>query len=257
MRIVSLASGSHGNAYCVLAGDAILLIDCGLNWCDLKVRLARAALDPARIAAVVFTHNHRDHVCGACAFHNKFPQVPLFANALTAEKIACDFKVPFEDFYLFEIAQPFAVGPFTIKAFSIPHDGADPVGYLVTADAFTYFHGTDIGTPLDSIGVQLASADFATLESNHDTVLLHQSARPDYLKRRIRGPRGHLSNDEAAALVQRFASPRLRGLALAHLSEECNTPRLAEASMRAAFAAIHRPDLPLVLLSQTEVVSCL
>ena len=128
---------------------------------------------------------------------------------------------------------------------------------MVRADGETYFHGTDIGTPLDSIGVHLAEADFATLESNHDPELLYCSGRPVSLIQRIAGPRGHLSNGQAADLVRRFASPRLKALALAHLSEQCNAPHLARGMMSEALAEIGRPDVVLRILEQDSVTELL
>ena len=112
----------------------------------------------------------------------------------------------------------------------------------------TYFHATDIGLPLDSIGLKLAEADIATLESNHDPVMLKNSGRAPYLIQRIAGPRGHLANWEAAELVKKFASPRLKKLMLAHLSQDCNTPFLAERKMREAFEELGRDDIELEIL---------
>lgn len=254
MRVISLASGSGGNAYCVEAAGAILLVDCGICCRELVKRMTSVELDPEKIVAAVFTHDHTDHVKGLPVFHKHFPQAELFANLMTAEAIAAGLKMDETEFIPFENGQDFEVGPFGIRAFSIPHDVPDPVGYLVTAEGTTYFHATDVGTPLDSIGVNLAQADIATLESNHDPVLLHQSDRPEHLKQRIRGPRGHLSNQDAADLVRRFASPRLRQLNLAHLSHECNVPHLAENTMRQALQEMGRPDITLKILDQDKVV---
>ena len=167
---------------------------------------------------------------------------------MTAETIVAEQGVAEDAFVCFENGQDFEVGPFAVHPFSIPHDTSDPVGYLVRSDE-TYFHGTDIGTPLDSIGLQLAEADVATLESNHDREMLRHSGRAPSLIQRIAGPRGHLANDEAAALVARFASPRLRALNLAHLSQDCNEPYLAEREMRAALAEIGRSDITLTVLT--------
>ena len=146
------------------------------------------------------------------------------------------------------------MGSFSVHAFSIPHDTSDPVGFLVRAGGETYFHGTDIGTPLDSIGLKLAEADVATLESNHDLVMLRTSGRAPSLIQRIAGPRGHLANEQACDLVRRFASPKLKTLALAHLSRDCNSPHLAEGAMRDTLAEMGRADICLRILSQDEVV---
>lgn len=255
MKVVSLASGSGGNAYCVVSADGdVLLIDCGICCRELVKRMAVAELDPERIVAAVFTHDHTDHVKGVPVFHKHYSQAELFANLMTAEAIAAVMKMDPLDFLTFENGQEFTAGPFSVRAFSIPHDVPDPVGYVISVDGETYFHATDVGTPLDSVGVNLALADIATLESNHDPVMLHQCSRPECLKQRIRGPRGHLSNFEAAELVRRFATPRLKRLNLAHLSRECNVPHLAERTMQTALAEMKRPDVELHILSQDDVI---
>ncbi len=253
MRLVSLGSGSQGNVYCVESQGSVLLIDCGLSWREFSGRLASAGLAPDQIAGVLVTHNHVDHVKGIGTFHRRLPEVPFFANMMTAEATAVGVNVDEGVFTPFENGQAFEVGPFEVSAFSIPHDVPDPVGYMVRAEGLTYFHATDVGSPLDSIGVHLAEADYATLESNHDPVMLRNSNRTEGLKRRIRGPRGHLANSESAGLVKRFASPRLKELRLAHLSHECNAPHLAEAEMRAALAEIGRTDVVLRVLTQDTV----
>ena len=254
MKVVSLASGSQGNAYCVIGGGRVLLIDCGLSCLELRRRAADAGVPLQDLSGVVFTHAHWDHVKGVGTFRKRFPDVPLFANMMTAESIACECDVDEADFRMFENGQMFEVGPFEVLPFSIPHDSSDPVGYVVKVDGETYFHGTDIGSPLDSIGVHLAEADVATLESNHDVGLLFGSGRPVSLIQRIVGPRGHLSNDQACDLVRRFASPRLKALALAHLSGHCNEPSLAERTMLTALSEIGREDIALRIFLQDSIV---
>ena len=251
MRIISLASGSKGNATAVEHDGAALLIDCGLNCKTLTARWAR---DPSVFSAILLTHSHSDHTSGLTPLLHKRPELPIYANAMTAETVIHDCAVDEEAFVCFENGQPFEIGPFEISAFSIPHDTSDPVGYLIRGGGETYFHGTDIGTPLDSIGVKLREADYATLESNHDAVILRNSTRPPSVIQRIAGPRGHLSNDDAADLVRRFASPKLKRLGLAHLSRECNVPHLAEGTMRQALVDLNRPDVALKVYSQDAVV---
>lgn len=247
MRTVGLASGSSGNAYAVESQGKVLLIDCGICYRQLVARLKSAGLDEKDIEGVIVTHEHFDHVCGLDVFRKHNPDTPFFANALTADAIAAVCP-GVGDFYIFENGQDFEIGPFTVLPFQISHDVADPVGYLVFADSKTYFHVTDIGAPLESVGGYLARADAATLESNHEETLVMSSNRPESLKRRILGPHGHLSNSQCAELVKKFASPRLKRLSLAHLSSQCNEPHLAEKTIKAALAA--RPDIEIEILSQ-------
>lgn len=249
MRIVSLASGSGGNAYAVEGGGATLLIDCGLAYFALVKRALAAGVNLDALCGVLFTHEHTDHVRGADVFRKKRPGVPFFANLMTAEAIERSLTGA-ANFLCFEPGQPFAAGPFAVEAFPVPHDVCDPVGFLVRCGGVTYFHATDIGAPLASIGAKFAAADLATLESNHDAQLLRMSARPQSLKSRISGPRGHLSNDDAAALAAAYASTRLKYLALAHLSSECNAPHIAERTMRDALQRAGKHAVALEILSQ-------
>ncbi len=244
MRIISLASGSKGNAYLVEEDGEAILVDCGVCYKKLK---------NIEFSAVLITHSHGDHVSGLKALLKK-RDVPVFANAMTAETIVHECGVSEDAFVCFENGQSFDIGRFTIAPFSIPHDTSDPVGFLVCTEECTYFHGTDIGTPLVSIGLKLAEADIATLESNHDSVMLKTSGRHPSLIRRIAGPRGHLSNDEACELVRRFASPKLKTLALAHLSRDCNVPHIAESAMKSTLAEMGRCDIELKVLSQDDVI---
>lgn len=251
MKVLPIASSSKGNAYVVEHDGEALLIDCGVCFRTVRTAFESLGIAAGEIAAhlrgVLITHNHSDHVSGLKVLLNKV-DVPLFANAMTAETVAAQEHLDESSFMCFENGQGFDLGPFSVSPFSIPHDATDPVGYLIAADR-VYFHGTDIGSPLDSVGLKLAEADIATLESNHDAVMLRTSPRPVSLKQRIAGPRGHLSNDEAADLVRRFASPRLKKLFLAHLSHECNAPHLAEGTMRATLVGMGRTDIELSVIS--------
>ena len=237
MKVVPLASSSSGNAYLVETAGSAVLVDCGICY----KRLKDVAVD-----AVLVTHSHSDHISGLKTLL-KHREIPVYANVMTAEAVAHECGLDDSAFVCFENGPEFEVGAFTASAFSVPHDTSDPVGYLLRAGGETYFHGTDIGTPLDSIGLKLAEATIATLESNHDPVMLRTSGRPPYLVQRIAGPRGHLSNDQACELVRKFASPRLKKLYLAHLSHQCNSEHLAICSMREMLREIGRTDIELVV----------
>jgi len=251
MRLVSLASSSKGNCYYLQgSGGQALLIDDGLSYRELVRRAAAKAVELERVKAVLITHSHNDHVQGLKGLLKHRP-LTVYANYMTAETIIGQEELEAERFVTFENGQEFEIEGLAVTPFSIPHDTSDPVGYLVRDGAAgeCYFHGTDIGTPLDSIGRMLSRATLATLESNHDPVMLRTSGRHASLIERIAGRRGHLSNDEAAALVERYAADGLKKLFLAHLSQDCNAPSLAERAMR---AALQRRQLTQVELEVLE-----
>lgn len=235
MNVIPIASSSSGNAYAVVRGGEVILIDCGLTCKCLRESCASRGIDLASVSAVLITHDHSDHVGGLKVFLGRY-DVPVYANMMTAEKLICANGIDESAFVCFENGRSFEIGEVRVTPFSTPHDAVDPVGYFIEAGERSYFHATDVGTALDSFGGYLARADVATVESNHDTVMLKASRRPDSLKERILGPRGHLSNDQAAAFVGRYATSRLKKLFLAHLSGECNAAHIAERTMREELA---------------------
>ena len=242
MTFVPIASSSSGNAYVVENDGRALLIDCGVPLKEVESRCLEAGVDAGSVEGVLVTHNHSDHISCLRPFLRRH-DVPVYANALTADAVAAATGLDAGAFVIFENGQVFEMAGFDVRPFSIPHDTPDPVGYLVSSHDGTYFHGTDIGSPVESVGRMFSLADEATLESNHDVELLLGSGRSETLKRRILGPRGHLSNDDAADFAAHYASARLKRLHLAHLSGECNVPRIALKTMAETLARAGRADI--------------
>ncbi|MBR4171725.1 MAG: MBL fold metallo-hydrolase [Kiritimatiellae bacterium] len=249
MEICVLGSGSGGNSTCIKSGNTTLLIDAGFTAKELKQRLLSAQVDPFAIQAILFTHEHIDHCRAARVFSHKLKQAELFANMGTSDAIN---QLSQEDlpWTVFETSQSFAVGDFQITSFSVSHDCADPVGYLIEDDHSRLFYATDLGTATILVQQKLQGCTAAILESNHDVQMLMESERAWSLKQRIKGDSGHLSNDDAAALVRCSITPELRLLLLAHISGECNTHQLARETMQEALHAINRMDVRLETLQQ-------
>ena len=251
MRLRVFASGSKGNCLAVSSGASSILVDLGLSCRETLARMKACAFDPSRLAGVLFTHDHEDHCSGAATFRKRFPSVPFYANGATADAVEARSGVS-GGWKLFETASSFDAGGFSVTAFSVPHDAADTVGYLISDGEKNLFVATDFGCVTSSVRDAFSRADAAVLESNHDMALLSGSNRPWSLKQRIAGRSGHLSNDGAADLVRSAASPRLKILLLAHLSEECNASRLALETAKEACSAAGLADIPVEALSQNE-----
>ena len=249
MRLRVLGSGSKGNALAVRAGGTLLLVDLGFTHKEVARRLAECGADIDEVSAVLFTHDHVDHCRGVATFHSRHPDVPLLANGDTADAIALQSGVN-DGWTLFENGEPFEVGAFTVTAFPIPHDAADPVGYLLEAGGSALFVGTDMGYVTENVRAAFARATCAVLEANHDPVLLEQSDRPVSLKQRIRGRAGHLANEDAAALLVETNPPSLKTLLLGHISQQCNSLSLARKAFSDALARLGRHDVTLALLDQ-------
>ncbi|MDR2849377.1 MAG: MBL fold metallo-hydrolase [Verrucomicrobiota bacterium] len=252
MEVCVLASGSKGNSIYVSGGGTSVLVDAGLSARELTARMERAGIAPESIQALLVTHDHEDHYFGVEVFSRKYP-VRLFANEGTASGIegrSRSFSCQWE---IFETASTFEIGGLRIEAFTVPHDAADPVGFLLSDGVSRLCVVTDLGLGTPLVASKLAQCHAAILESNHDYDMLMESSRPWSLKTRIAGRSGHLSNDAAAELVGAAVPAHLHTLLLAHLSEACNTPELARDTMRRALLAAGRPDVRVEVLSQTQV----
>ncbi len=256
LRICVLASGSSGNCTYVGHGDTGLLIDAGISAKQVLERLEASGLGDAPIDAVLLTHEHRDHVQGARVLSTRLEKrqghrVPFLATSGTAGQIPMQHRPAGMDYLEPELAT--AVGAFEIQAFSIPHDTAQPVGYRVEIDGWAVGFATDLGRSTATVEHHLRDVDIAVLEFNHDLEMLLQGRYPWWLKQRVQSSHGHLSNEQAADLIERVATSRLRHLVLAHLSHENNRPARARAAAHAALARSRAPEeIQVTVGSQTH-----
>jgi phosphoribosyl 1,2-cyclic phosphodiesterase len=228
MKVAVLGSGSAGNSVFVCAGETRILVDAGFSARMLEERLARLAVEPADVDAIVVTHDHRDHTRGIGVFARRHG-TPLYMTRATRE--ACrDLLAGEEAVIEYRPGVPFVLGGLRVEPFLTVHDAADPVGVAVVdvARGLRLGIATDLGRPTAQIRHALAACDLLVLEANHDDVLLHAGPYPVSVKHRIASSHGHLSNQVAAQLVTELLHPRLAAVVLAHLSEECNRPSLAE-----------------------------
>lgn len=253
MDVVVLGSGSGGNAMVVRQGEHAILVDAGFSGTELRRRFALAGLDPAQLTGILITHEHDDHIAGLRVFAKRHADLPVYANALTAERLRQQGKGP-ERMTIFSNGTAFDVGPFTVEAFSVSHDAIDPVGFVLRCGERRVAIATDFGHAGMMVPLKLHGCDVIVLESNHEPELLRQSGRPPPLQQRILGRRGHLSNQAAGELVPRVLGPATRHLVMAHLSRDCNRPELVRQTVTRCLHEVRRPDVVLHIASQDEVL---
>jgi len=233
VRVAVLGSGSGGNSVLVCAGtspeeETRLLIDAGFSARTMAERLQLLGVDPESIDAIVVTHDHRDHTKGVGVFARRHA-TPVHMTEGTRRACA-DLLTGDEEVVLYGPGRPFKVGALRVEPFVIVHDAADPAGIAVVCERTGLRVGiaTDLGRPTAQTRHALSGCDMLVLEANHDEVLLHTGPYPSSVKHRIASSHGHLSNQAAARLATELLHPRLAAVVLAHLSEECNRPVLAE-----------------------------
>jgi len=258
LTFTSLQSGSEGNATLVQAGGTTLLIDCGLSPSRVERRLAAIGRAGARIDAVFVTHEHSDHA-GGCGVLARHLGVPIHVTHGTAIKMAARILRRVEEREHVRLLPPSRVLAFKdgalvdpglahdvkVEWFPVPHDGAQPVNFVVERAGVRAAVLTDLGHASKEVRAVFETLDVALLEANHDRERLRDGPYPRSLKQRIASSQGHLSNGEAARLVRDHASPRLRLLVLGHLSQVNNDPVLAEQTVRAMLE--RRRDLDVAL----------
>lgn len=224
MKLWMLGSGSSGNAVLCECGDQRILIDCGFGTRTIARRMAVAGVHPASISACLVTHEHSDHVSGVAKAAAKWAW-PVFTSVGTAvSSELADVPVT-----TISPDEPLELDRMSIEVVPTPHDAAESVGYVITskstgARAAIFY---DIGHASAAIRSACLNADILIIESNHDDEMLRWGPYPRWLQERIRGSTGHLSNRHAAELIGESVHDRLQHVVLAHLSENCNTPRTA------------------------------
>jgi phosphoribosyl 1,2-cyclic phosphodiesterase len=231
MRFASLGSGSKGNAWLVESGNTRVMIDCGFAARETTLRLQRLGLEPEQIDAIAITHEHSDHVRGAAGFSARSGARVLMTHGTFAVAGA---NAAFGPVSLIDISEPIQVGDLALQAYTVPHDAREPVQYVVSDGAHRFALLTDAGHITEHMVSMLQGCEAIAIECNHDVGMLQRGAYPPALKSRILGRYGHLDNGVAAGLLGRVAHGRLQHVVAAHLSEENNTPRLAQAALAAS-----------------------
>lgn len=226
MYVAALQSGSNGNCLYVEAGGRRLLFDAGISGKRAQQRLAELGRDIRDVDALLISHDHSDHAAMAGIYHRKFA-LPVWVGARTLA--AANRKRSLgviQDPRPLVGGQTLDWGDLRVETIPTPHDGVDGVGFVIDDGHCRLGLLTDLGHVFSGLGDLLAGLDAVLLESNYDPPMLEAGPYPGFLKRRIAGPGGHLSNHEAAELVAE-AGQRLQWLALGHLSGDNNTPEQA------------------------------
>jgi len=232
MRCTILASGSKGNCVFLEGECGALLLDAGLSAKETLQRIDNASLDAGKIRAVLVTHEHGDHIRGLDVLARRL-DIPVHAtegtlNDFLKHRRTSDKRIRSQ---VCRHNERFEIGDFLIEPFSTSHDAADPCGFIIKENGIRFGYCTDTGIITPQMLDLLQHCDAIVLESNHCPEMLENGPYPEYLKRRIRSKRGHLSNTAAARCLQAFGKD-VPQVILAHLSEMNNTPGRVMASAR-------------------------
>ena len=218
LRVAVLASGSKGNAALIEFGDTSILLDCGLGVAQLKKRLSLIGRSPTDITAMLVTHEHGDHCAGAAAVSSRFGlpvwMTPGTAEALNGKQFARTVR--------FNCHANIQIGELVIEPIPVPHDAREPCQFLFRAHDRRVAWLTDLGHVSAHVARVAAGCNGLLLEFNHDPDMLKNGPYPAFLRRRVAGPYGHLSNAQSGELLRQIDCSRLDALVALHLSEVNN-----------------------------------
>ena len=234
--IRTLASGSSGNAALFSRGEIHVLIDMGISCRRIYQSLAALGLEPGQLSGVFITHEHTDHIGGLATYIRKY-STPIYAAPAVSRQLEYRLAGIGPLLRPVELGESLSFGPVDMDILPTSHDCRDSAACQFRTPEGRVGYLTDTGDIPEETGERLLGADILVLESNHDVDMLRGGPYPFPLKKRILGPQGHLSNDDAGAYAVRSVRAGTRTLLLAHLSHQNNTPRAALDTVGRALAA--------------------
>ncbi|HEY0679302.1 MAG TPA: MBL fold metallo-hydrolase [Chitinophagaceae bacterium] len=225
MFIASLNSGSNGNCYYVGNDKEAILVDAGISCREIERRMKRLDLSMKNVRAVFVSHEHTDHIRGIPVLANKY-RLPVYITHPT--HIQGGLRLDSQTAKVFTAYEPVMIGDLAITAFPKFHDASDPYSFIISCNGINIGVFTDIGIPCEHVIRNFRICHAAFLEANYDEDMLENGRYPYYLKKRISGGKGHLSNRQALELFISHRPAHMSHLFLSHLSKENNCPRLVE-----------------------------
>lgn len=225
LYFTSINSGSNGNCYYVGNDNEAVLVDVGLTCREVERRMARLGLAINKVKAIFISHEHSDHIKGLTVFAKKY-KLPVYISTptLKSSRLVLDAANTFSLSHL----QTVQIGDLKIAAFSKFHDAADPYSFTIECNTVKVGVFTDIGAVCDRLIHHFKDCHAAFLEANYDTQMLQNGRYPYFLKQRIMGGHGHLSNAQALELFTNHKPAHMSHLLLSHLSKDNNDPELVE-----------------------------
>ncbi len=259
MELCSIASGSSGNCIMAGSGDCHLIIDAGVSGRRIEQGLQSLGHKASEMKGVLVTHEHIDHIAGLGVMARRYG-LPIYATEKTKQAILHTKSVGKIEEALFQTIVPdqkFWIGELEVEPIRICHDAADPVAYIIRSQGKAAGVVTDLGTYDDAIVQKLQGIHLLLLEANHDVNMLQTGSYPYYLKQRILGDRGHLSNERCGRLLGKILHDSLKAVVLGHLSKENNYEELAYETVRLEITMGDCPytgsDFPLYIAKRDSV----
>lgn len=224
MQFTSLGSGSKGNCTVVSNGKSTILVDCGFGITKTIDSLVAKGVDPHEVSALFVTHEHGDHIRGVRMLANRF-DIPVFATAGTFSKISNLHPMLVNEIGGGDVI---AIDGVNVRSVDVPHDALEPTQFVFESTKERFGLLTDIGSINDAVVEHYSGCDSLFVESNHDIDMLWNGNDPEFLKYRVSGDLGHLSNHQAKEFLSRVKHSRLANVVIGHVSQRNNNTAILE-----------------------------
>ncbi|MTI46246.1 MBL fold metallo-hydrolase [Sporosalibacterium faouarense] len=227
LQFCSLSSGSSGNCQYISTDNVKILVDSGLSGKKVENFLKEIEVQANTIDGILVTHEHKDHIKGVGILSRRY-DLPIYANTNTWKAMEGELgKINEKNIIEFKTDEGFELKDLAILPFRISHDSSEPVGFAFYHKNKKISYLTDTGYVSDDVKKKIRNSNLLVVESNHDVEMLKIGKYPWFLKKRVLGSEGHLSNEDAGKLITEVLSGREQDILLAHLSKENNFPELA------------------------------
>ncbi|MBR2637968.1 MAG: MBL fold metallo-hydrolase [Bacteroidaceae bacterium] len=240
IRFMSIGSGSCGNCYYLGVDDYGILIDAGIPSKTIRAALKKEGVPFESICAVFVTHDHADHIKSLGVISSK-ANIPIYATKDVHRGINNNYCMskPIDPMHVryVEKGVQTVFRSFVVTPFEVPHDGTDNVGYFIEIGDAKFCIATDLGFISDTASYYIEQANHLVIEANYEEQMLLMGRYPQFLKDRVAGMTGHLSNQTTAKYLAKNFNLHLKNIWLCHLSEENNHPELAYKTVEMEFAS--------------------
>jgi phosphoribosyl 1,2-cyclic phosphodiesterase len=221
----SINSGSNGNCYYIGNDTEAVLIDAGISCRETEKRMKKLGLSMQMVKAIFVSHEHSDHITGVPGISKKY-QLPVYITDETLKH--SNIPIGKELIHSFNPHQTISIGELSVTAFPKSHDAVDPHSFMISQNNINIGVFTDIGNACKHVIKYFSQCHAAFLEANYCEDMLAKGSYPEFLKKRISGDDGHLSNAQAMELFLRHKGKQLSHLILSHLSKNNNSMKLVE-----------------------------
>ena len=219
MKVCVLSSGSKGNSTLVITDKVKILIDLGTTTSYVENALNNLNVDVKEISHILITHSHVDHIKGLKVFIKRYNPVILVTEDMknVLEKELGNFR------YEYYEDKKAIIGDLTVNVIKTSHDAEESIGFVLINNNSSMVYITDTGYINQKYFKILSNNNLYVLESNHDIKMLMDGPYPYYLKQRVQGDKGHLSNKQASDYLCKFIGDNTRKIVFAHISEHNNS----------------------------------